>query len=80
MNTCGECKYWQGRLEDDDGVEAYGECRRYPPTTKQTGAIVQMQSYSNTIFTMDTSKFETITYRSDWCGEFQQFIKEYTLD
>ena len=70
MKVCETCKYWQGQIEDN-GVDTYGECRRYPPTTKQTGAIVEIGSYSKTTFMMDTSKFETITWRLDWCGEWR---------
>ena len=77
---CCECKFWLGQLVDDDGVDAYGECMRYPPTTKQDGSILTISSYSKKHYLMDTSKFEIITHRDQWCGEYQEYIKEYKID
>ena len=64
---CETCKFWDNQLDDQRGNPAYGECRRYPPSTKVSGKI-QSATYGGHF--MVTSNFETITHNDDWCGEY----------
>ena len=65
--NCGNCNFWNAQLEDSKGQEAYGECRRYPPTDKQSGSI--FVGYKDHI--MEVSKWEIITNKDCWCGEWK---------
>lgn len=76
--NCNLCKYWCCQLDDHNGEEHYGECRRYPPTQKQNGAILSFDSFSGTRHCMDTSAFEIITHRHHWCGEYKEKVREQT--
>jgi len=66
---CNNCKFWYELLDDEKGNPAYGQCRRFPPTTKQTGEIFYV-GLANQNHMVDCSKFEVITHAVNWCGEY----------
>lgn len=68
IKTCRECAHWFCVIEScPEGETMFGECRRYPPTTKSNSLLVeQSPNYSG------TSKWETITHWEDYCGEWDQ--------
>jgi len=72
---CKDCKFWNESLDDDNGRAAYGECRRFPPTQKQTGSIVHVGRVDQS-FMIDCSQFEIITHANHWCGEFVEISSD----
>ena len=72
---CKDCKFWSLDLENDRNEPWIGECRRYPPTQKQDGEI--LNSNMGHVY-MRTSKFEIYTYFHDYCGEYKYAEREYS--
>jgi hypothetical protein len=67
---CLLCKFWANQLDDKKGDPLFGECRRYPPSQKQSGQILLTYT-KDAMYGMDVSQFEIITYKDDWCGEYK---------
>jgi hypothetical protein len=59
-------------LDDEKGDPLFGECRRYPPSQKKSGEIVDSGAKGER-YMMDWSRFEIITYKDDWCGEYKSW-------
>ena len=73
---CGKCRYWCGTMEDREGVDAYGECRRYPPTQKRSGQIISFGEINGEAqLGIELSDWEIITHRLNWCGEWGGLCK-----
>lgn len=72
MNTCGNCKYWID--ENADGMvsilgEDAGRCRRYPPVLDVS--MVRPYPHQSEKAGEDAAQWtQTLSYQSDWCGEW----------
>lgn len=64
---CKDCKFWSLELELDDHEPWIGSCRRFPPTQKVDGEIVERDG-RHFIY---TSKFEIYTAYYEFCGEYK---------
>lgn len=80
MRLCKNCDYWYDLDEDND---VFGECRRYPPKAEVSNKSPISQSFNfgkdERIF-YETSQFNIHTTKYDWCGEWQERLKNDRFD
>lgn len=66
MIRCGECVHYK---DVEEGVQSYGECRRYPPTAcnfiikRFFGMFTKTEVFANDFPLVDPDEY---------CGEFRQ--------
>jgi hypothetical protein len=72
---CATCRFWKA-VEDQEGEDLRGECRRLPPTFNAPAARRWFVSWSgehaDAMGREDYSEgFWPLTWDDDWCGEHQ---------
>jgi hypothetical protein len=68
IKSCRECAHWFCVIESfPEGELMFGECRRYPPTTKPDSLLLEKSLNQN-----GSSQWEVLTHWEDYCGEWEQ--------
>jgi len=64
---CENCRWWERRFYAKD-IAAHGDCHRFPPNSRKVIAA-----------TMTLTKWPSMTYEFDWCGEFESREKSESV-
>lgn len=64
QDSCADCRFW---IEEEQGTQQVGQCRRYAPRpmlAAQDSAHVAVQTVASSL------RWWPITKKHDWCGEY----------